>query len=435
MGSAGPASDRFHPGWRSMTMARMDPLGSPAGTQSADAHTRRVAERTVADWLEEVGAALAFKRARRPALVVPRRGAYVDGRVYPAGETLGVLWYLVAGAQDIELRVVEQVVGRRSRFWVARLEIQAAWRDQQTGCPHAARLRTRATLDRSGRRVLRVNVREVTPSPRPSPPAVAAALHPGAPRADTTLVATVATGPHPGLEDLRNSCRRAGMDLVVVGKGSAWRGSTHNKLKDLTRFLRHCRGHHTHLLYTDAYDSLVLGPLSSILRRFQEADTPLLMSAERTCFPGGPGRGPEDYPEAPTPYRYLNAGGFIGRIDYLLDVLDQLGVDKVPDFGSDQAWWTDVYLGGRIEMKLDHRCRVFQCLHASRGDLVLDNGIINRVTGTRPLVLHGNGHVWMSSLVEDLLHLRGRARLVHAARYFGVYALQTARFVIASIRR
>ena len=71
-------------------------------------------------------------------------------------------------------------------------------------------------------------------------------------------------------------------------------------------------------------------------------------------------------------------------------------------------------------MKLDYHCQIFQCLHTASGDVALADGFPNLVTGSRPCIIHGNGHVPMSAYVERALGIRGaavlRRRLMRQAR-------------------
>src|SRR5262249_1013119 len=92
--------------------------------------------------------------------------------------------------------------------------------------------------------------------------------------------------------------------------------------------------------------------------------------------------------------RFLNAGGIIGRIDYVLRLTEELGALNAGDRGSDQAWWARAYVKHSDRFSLDHHCEIFQCLHSAKADVVLRGGHpVNRVTGSAPCVIHGNGRV------------------------------------------
>uniref|UniRef100_A0A7S3YVS9 PLOD1-3-like GT domain-containing protein n=1 Tax=Lotharella globosa TaxID=91324 RepID=A0A7S3YVS9_9EUKA len=65
------------------------------------------------------------------------------------------------------------------------------------------------------------------------------------------------------------------------------------------------------------------------------------------------------FPEAPIPGgpRWLNSGAFVGYADAILDILDLTQelpswfIDGYP--GTDQGFFTQVYLSGKFGMKLD----------------------------------------------------------------------------------
>lgn len=73
-------------------------------------------------------------------------------------------------------------------------------------------------------------------------------------------------------------------------------------------------------------------------------------------------------------------------------------------FGSfnDQRWWTNRLLVDSDGICLDGRCEIFQTLFSSVLDLEIGARLKNRLTGTRPSVLHGNGQLDMSPILERL---------------------------------
>ena len=92
-----------------------------------------------------------------------------------------------------------------------------------------------------------------------------------------------------------------------------------------------------------------------------------MFSAERNCFPEAD-RAPH-YPAAASPYRYLNAGTFIGEASYLLALLARWDVINCSATVNDQLVIADKYLSAPSALSLDHDCRLFQCLWHSEADL------------------------------------------------------------------
>ena len=221
---------------------------------------------------------------------------------------------------------------------------------------------------------------------------------------ERVLVCTVATDRTSGLIDLEHSCERVGIQLRIFGNSSRWSGM-HFKLHTLCLELIRCRALYDYVIYTDGYDSVIAANADCIIRRFLAFDTPLLFSAEATCYPSAPGQTENDYPGAPTKYRFFNAGGFVGRLDYLLEVMAKW--EALSANINDQEWWAGVYLSGKTQIKLDHECNIFQCLHGCEDDVEFSPlGIQNRITGSVPCILHANGYARLGKLADHVLGLK-----------------------------
>jgi hypothetical protein len=310
----------------------------------------------------------------------------------------------LAGAQDIELRIVRI---ERPTFglwsWTVPITLRASWHDIETWKPVEVTVNASAVVRRTRDRPDRLIVHDWSDPVSPTCGSFGApAGRPG----ERLLVVTTANRPHKGLDRLRRSCERVGIQLQVYAKGGPYVGHIHNKLQGLYRTLLVYGNDYDYVLYTDAFDTILTQPADEILRRFHAEDTPFLMSAEANCFPATPRQKPEDYPPAPTRYRFVNAGGFLVRIPYLMELLEKEKVTKLPGNRDDQGWWARVYLDRKYEMKLDHHCRIFQCLYRAKSDVVFDpadGSIRNTITGTRPCVVHGNGSSGLSHLADPFL--------------------------------
>jgi hypothetical protein len=219
------------------------------------------------------------------------------------------------------------------------------------------------------------------------------------------LVFTLATRPSPYLDDLAESCRRRGISLQVIGKGAPWKGFTYAKLQLLYWHLTsHCEDIEV-ALFIDGYDTIFAEGLDAILTKFRRIGSPVLFAAEANCWPGSRGIEAHNYPEAPTRYRFLNAGGWIAELPVMLALLKQLGAPLVVANRCDQAWWTRHYLAGGSGIQLDHSCEIFQCLFRSTQDLRLSGRRPkNIVTGTLPSVIHANGCISLVPWSDHLLH-------------------------------
>ena len=209
---------------------------------------------------------------------------------------------------------------------------------------------------------------------------------------------TVCNSEHPGLEALKRSARYHGIDLTVLGLGEPYLGNG-TKITRVREYLASMKPQEI-LVYTDAWDSLFVAPESRFMERFAEFDRPVVFGAEQNLGVRG-----NDvfwtwqfmptylrYPKSPTPYRFLNAGGFMGETQSLLDLFDQVPIEA--STRSDQTVFTQHYARNPGLIDLDRQQEIFAC-NGGRAGLegsdftVLPNGEIrNEVTKTRPCIVH-----------------------------------------------
>jgi hypothetical protein len=231
---------------------------------------------------------------------------------------------------------------------------------------------------------------------------------------DRVLVCTVATQENEGLAILKESCRKFKIDLKVLGMGEEFRGFGW-RLKTLHSYLLEQQSMYDVLLTIDGYDMLFTTGLEKIIERYLNYSTPLLISAEPECWPFEY-PSPHQYPLAPTRYRYVNAGGYIGDIKYITQVMTKHDVPYLNDWDDDQRFWAWMYVLGAAELKLDHYCQIFQCLNHTREDVVIGKKLRNRVTGSTPCIIHGNGRIDMRRI--NTLTLKNRVWVVKTRCFF-----------------
>ena len=75
----------------------------------------------------------------------------------------------------------------------------------------------------------------------------------------------------------------------------------------------------------------------------------------------------EKYPwsDKGSPYRYLNSGMWIGEVGYAKSLLSHLTRKSKLD-ENDQKLVADAYMRGELNISLDTRSRIFQCMHSTR---------------------------------------------------------------------
>lgn len=220
------------------------------------------------------------------------------------------------------------------------------------------------------------------------------------------LVITVATKETDNFKMFMRSANKYGLKVKVLGMGEDWRGG------DVARFPG--GGHKVNLLkkelekykdkdnllimFSDSYDVVFTDGAETIRERFAKFDARVVFSAEGYCWPDATVK--EKYPPVkPSEKRFLNSGGFMGYAPELYQVVHH---STLQDDGDDQAYYTAIFLDralrGKWNIKLDTKSEIFQNLNGALGDVVVKyrgnhSFLYNVVTGTSPVVVHGNGPV------------------------------------------
>lgn len=168
----------------------------------------------------------------------------------------------------------------------------------------------------------------------------------------------------------------------------------------------------THMLYTDAFDTLALGGPEEVIGKMESMQMDMrldgrfkmLISAEKNCYPH-PERA-DRYPDPGTPWRFVNGGGWIAEIEYFKYLC---GKENLNSGSHDQVWLMDAYLNNREEIRLDSNCEIFQTIAFSREDewdwVVSSDSRGTRLknigTNTLPVFFHGNGHTNMDWIYNN----------------------------------
>lgn len=167
--------------------------------------------------------------------------------------------------------------------------------------------------------------------------------------------------------------------IALKSYSPRWRGHVDGKLREGVKFL--LAQPEPYAMFVDGHDSLILKPEDEILARLAALGSPLLIAAERNCWPDE--EAADKYPEDPDP-RFLNSGGYIGTRAELLTAMHTAILWS--DGEDDQRAWTRAYLGGALNIQIDHGRRIFQSMGdgGALGDVCVGhwNG---RVSGRKEL--------------------------------------------------
>jgi hypothetical protein len=227
-------------------------------------------------------------------------------------------------------------------------------------------------------------------------------------------VITISTHDTPNYELFKSSAHRHGIEFLRLGEGRTYDGHR-TKILWLSEFL--CNEPADSLiLYTDSLDAFFLSNSDEILEKFRLFGAPLVFSAEQnlnlsevstwTKF--------QRYlvlmKNRPKPYRFLNAGGWIGEAGTMLQILDK--IVALP-FSDDQEALNFYFSENPNELVLDSGHQIFSCTAGRTGlelqDYHIENDrVTNQVTGSKPSIMHfaGNYFEGANQLVSQISYLR-----------------------------
>ncbi len=201
------------------------------------------------------------------------------------------------------------------------------------------------------------------------------------------------TWPDTDISLLRRSCARVGVNLLTWGDGRSWPSYGQGKIEHARDFLK-SRPEEL-VLYSDGTDSFLRAGTDVIIAGWEATGSPdILLQGEKNCYPEGDWA--SEYPLTESPWRYICAGGWMGRREALIQAFDEIMMRDLwrsGNGGCDQRDWTDWFLraeGAQERAKIDTECRVFQSLFQTQE---MDSDGQNLVTGSYPSVFHFNGRV------------------------------------------
>ncbi len=184
---------------------------------------------------------------------------------------------------------------------------------------------------------------------------------------------------------LKESMDKYGIDYEIIN--CVWQGF----FTKVNEAYKYCKKHLDldYILLVDAHDVIFVNTMEIIKKKikcyYDEYDC--IFSVEKACWPDV--NLADKYPECNTPWRYLNSGSYLFKPKKLIEYVDanpiEIGID-------DQLYFTKMYLGKTLKCKLDIQCEIFQSIaFESEGDFSIKGKLYNNLTGSSPIVLHGNG--------------------------------------------
>lgn len=213
---------------------------------------------------------------------------------------------------------------------------------------------------------------------------------------------TVATKQDPNLDILTTQSEHFNIPLTILGKNDSmlkeWGQNFGRKLFYVHEYIKKLSDD-TIVLFTDAYDIILLADEIEIMGKFKEFQCDLLFSAELWSHPDGHKESEYDelFPQNKNDvYRFVNSGTFIGKVWALRKLYESYTYCSDTD---DQRFMTHAFLDITknkrfIDIQLDRKCSLFMCLAGRKDDLRYDHeqGRFQVFsTDEWPSILHCNG--------------------------------------------
>ncbi|MBW00293.1 Procollagen-lysine,2-oxoglutarate 5-dioxygenase 1, partial [Eschrichtius robustus] len=197
---------------------------------------------------------------------------------------------------------------------------------------------------------------------------------------DNLLVLTVATKETEGFRRFKRSAQFFNYKIQALGLGEDWHGEKEMsaggglKVRLLKKALeKHADKEDLVILFTDSYDVLFASGPRELLKKFRQARSQVVFSAEELIYPDR--RLEAKYPVVSDGKRFLGSGGFIGYAPNLSKLVAEW---EGQDSDSDQLFYTKIFLDPEkregINITLDHRCRIFQNLDGALGSAWEEQG-------------------------------------------------------------
>jgi hypothetical protein len=158
-------------------------------------------------------------------------------------------------------------------------------------------------------------------------------------------------------------------------------------------------------VFCDAFDVILQKPLLEVAEHYLEKHSDrIIFAAEKYCYPDDWKRA--IYPPAPNEYRFLNSGFWIASAQLAREMFTLLVPERIPVGINDQQVFTDLFLANVLPLHLDYQSEYCQCLNGALDDVTYDREarlVRNRVTGSTPAFIHGNGNSKLEATIECVL--------------------------------
>jgi hypothetical protein len=192
-----------------------------------------------------------------------------------------------------------------------------------------------------------------------------------------------------------DTARKHNINIELIGVGQEYQNLKH-KLYVLQDYLK-TQNSKTLIICLDAYDTLINSSLTEAIDKFKEKNTKIIISSEK-IFTYQWDRFKNKFDDIDSPYRYVNSGTYIGCVEDLELMLDEiLELDITYETDVDQGLvgiWVYNNLDKPEKIQLDINCDL---IWVTSGDIEnlncnqTNNNLINPITNTIPFIIHSPG--------------------------------------------
>jgi hypothetical protein len=194
-----------------------------------------------------------------------------------------------------------------------------------------------------------------------------------------------------------------GEQLIVLDREYTNYSGLGSKPKGVYRAIKEGAIKSKYILFTDCWDFVFAESPKALMRSYFEnyPDVPLVISAEKNCFPADL---KDEYDTlSGKPYRYLNSGMIVGETEAFLEVLEAMDLKNVPEdyrkedgnmcHINDQFLYQEIFVKQPVKIELDYDQKLCCTLHATKlEDLDFKfSRIRNKITDSYPCSFHFNG--------------------------------------------
>lgn len=185
-------------------------------------------------------------------------------------------------------------------------------------------------------------------------------------------------------ERLVHSCAAYGYNMSWVGQGQGFKNFRQAKLDLLLEELM--KVEEDYVMFTDGLDSWFLR--DDAMKVFKTFKSPVVVSGNRDHYPVTDIYKVEEFPEAPTSFRFICSSQFMGETQQVINTI-RIIQGTYGGF-TDQEGWNMCVVRGTIPAVIDYKCKLFLNMTGVKPE-ELDDNFKLKETKIVPVSIHFGG--------------------------------------------